>query len=277
MNGKQKKLTIKVLLTTILGAVGLAMVLPVVWMLSSSLKYEADVFKMPMEWIPKYLNLNNYSTALSETDYFLWYFNTAKTTIMIVLLVLFFSSLSGYAFAKLKFKGSNVIFFLFISTLMIPMQVRIIPQFMMFRAWDQINTHWPIVLPWMYNGFAIFLMRQFFMTIPDDLLEAARIDGANEYKTFWTVVLPLAKSSLVALTVLSFTWGWNAFFGPLIYISDSTKQVLAVGIASFKSEYSENFATQMAGATLALIPIIVVYLLAQKQFIEGIALSGTKG
>jgi len=166
---------------------------------------------------------------------------------------------------------------MFIATLMIPMQVRIIPQFMMFKAFDMINTHWTITVPWMYNAFSIFLMRQFFMSIPDELIEAARIDGSNAYRTFWEVVLPLAKPSLTALTVLSFTWGWNAYFGPLIYISDTNKQVLSVGIATFKSQYAENFATQMAGATLALVPIIIVYLFAQKQFIEGIALSGVKG
>lgn len=276
MNGTKHKVT-KIVLSAALFLLGLMMVLPVLWMISSSFKYEADVFKMPMVWIPKYFNIKNYVTALTEFEYFKWYFNTTKTTFIVVALTLFFSSTSGYAFAKLKFKGRDFIFFLFISTMMIPMQVRIIPQFMMFKSMDMINTHWTITLPWMYNAFSIFLMRQFFMTIPDELIEAAKIDGSNEYRTYWEVILPLAKPSMTALTVLSFTWGWNAYFGPLIYISDTTKQVLAVGIASFKSQYAENFATQMAGATLALVPIIVVYLIAQKQFIEGIALSGVKG
>lgn len=276
MNNTKSKI-MKVVLTLVLALIGIAMVMPVAWMISSSFKYEAEVFQMPMVWIPKYFNISNYVTAVTEFPYITWYWNTLKTTTIVVLLVLLFSSMSGYAFAKLKFQGRDFIFFLFISTLMIPMQVRIIPQFMMFKSWDMINTHWTITMPWMYNGFAIFLMRQFFMSIPDDLVEAARIDGANEYFTFARVVLPLAKPSLVALTVLSFTWGWNAYFGPLIYINDTAKQVLAVGIATFKSEYAENFATQMAGATLALVPVIVVYLLAQKQFIEGIALSGVKG
>lgn len=272
-----KAMTTKIILTAALAGVGIGMVLPVLWMISSSFKYEADVFKMPMEWVPKYLYLNNYITAVTEFEYFRWYGNTLKTTLIVVGLVLLISSMSGYAFAKLKFKGRDFIFFLFISTMMIPMQVRIIPQFMMFKSWDMINTHWTITLPWMYNAFAIFLMRQFFMSIPDDLIEAAKIDGCNAYKTFWDIVLPLAKPSMTALTVLSFTWGWNAYFGPLIYINDTSKQVLAVGIATFKSQYAENFATQMAGATLALLPIIIVYLFAQKQFIEGIAMSGVKG
>lgn len=274
---RSKTTVTKVVLSAVLFIIGIAMVLPVLWMISASFKYEADVFKMPMQWIPRYFYPNNYKIAVTEFAYFRWYLNTAKTTIIVVLLVTLLSSMSGYAFAKLKFKGRDFIFFLFISTMMIPMQVRIIPQFMMFKAFDMINTHWTITVPWMYNAFSIFLMRQFFMSIPDDLIEAARIDGSNAYRTFWEVVLPLAKPSLTALTVLSFTWGWNAYFGPLIYISDTNKQVLSVGIATFKSQYAENFATQMAGATLALVPIIAVYLFAQKQFIEGIALSGVKG
>lgn len=267
----------KTLLSAVLFIIGIAMIMPVAWMISASFKYEADVFKMPMEWIPKYFYANNYITAVTEFEYFQWYFNTTKTTLIVVVLVVLISSMAGYAFAKLHFKGRDAIFFLFITTMMIPMQVRIIPQFMMFKSWDMINTHWTITMPWMYNAFAIFLMRQFYMTIPDELIEAAKIDGANPYKTFVKVVMPLAKSSMTALTILSFTWGWNAYFGPLIYINETSKQVLAVGIASFKSQYAENFGTQMAGATLALVPIIIVYIFAQKQFIEGIALSGVKG
>ncbi|QUI22210.1 carbohydrate ABC transporter permease [Vallitalea pronyensis] len=264
-------------LSMVLGVIGIAMILPILWMVSSAFKYESDVFKIPMQWIPDYVNLNNFKTAVTDFPYFTWYFNTFKTTIIVVLVTLLFSSMSGYAFAKLKFKGKDFIFFLFIATLMIPVQVRVIPQFMMFKSWDMINKHWTITLPWIYNGFSIFLMRQFFTSIPNELIEAAKIDGSNDYWTFFKVVLPLAKPSLSALGILSFTWGWNAYFGPLIYISDTTKQVLAVGIASFKAEYSNNFSVQMAGSTLALIPIIIVYLIAQKQFIEGIALSGVKG
>ena len=272
-----KQILFKTIISLILGVIGIAMALPILWMTSSSFKYESDVFKMPMEWIPSYLNLNNYIFAVTEFPYFQWYFNTIKVTFFIVGSTLLFSSLAGYAFAKLKFRGRNVIFSLFISTLMIPTQVRIIPQFMFFRMCGFIDTHYAIILPWVYNSFSIFLMRQFFMSIPDDLIESARIDGCNEYRTFWQIVLPLANSSLVALTILSFTWGWNFYFGPLIYINDINKQMLSVGIATFKSEYTDNFGTQMAGATLALLPVITVYMLAQKHFIEGIALSGIKG
>ncbi len=278
MGMTKKSFIQKVLLTAVLVVIGWTMIYPVLWMISASFKFESDVFKFPIEWIPKKINLNNYRLAVaSEFPYFQWYWNTFKTTAIVVALVLSVSSLAGFAFAKLRFRGKNLIFALFISTLMIPVQVRIIPQFMMFKSLGMINTHWTITLPWIYNGFAIFLMRQFFMTVPDELIEAAKIDGSGEYRTFFQIILPLAKSSLVALTILAFTWGWNAYFGPLIYISNPLKQVLAVGIASFKGLYAANYAVQMAGATLALIPVIIVYLIAQKQLIEGIALSGVKG
>lgn len=203
--------------------------------------------------------------------------NTINITFWVVLLSLVSSSIAGYAFAKLKFHGREIIFALFIATLMIPMQVRIIPQFMIFKSMGLINTHAAVAMPWIYNGFAVFLMRQFFYGIPEEMLEAARIDGSGEFRTFFQIVMPLAKPALISLTILSFTWGWNQYFGPLIYLSESSKQVLSVGITNFKSQYSSNFALQMAGSTLALVPVLTVYVILQKYFIEGIAMTGVKG
>lgn len=274
---KKKEIAVKLFITLFLIIVGIVMVFPIAWMISASFKFESDVFRVPIEWIPENPNFENYITALTDFPYINWYINTIIATACIVFLVLFVSSLSGYAFAKMNFKGKNLIFMLFIATMMVPVQVRTIPQFLIFQKMGLINELPSIILPWAFNGFSIFMMRQFFMSIPNDLLEAARIDGSGEYRTFFKIVMPLAKSQLAALFILSFTWGWNEYFGPLVYISDTKKQVLAVGIASFKGQYSNNFAVQMAGATLALVPIIVVYLCAQKHFIEGIALSGVKG
>lgn len=274
---KKKELLNKCLLTAFLGILGIVMVFPIIWMVSASFKYESDVFKMPFELIPSRICMDNYQAAVTEFPFVQWYTNTFISTMCIVFLVLFISSLSGYAFAKLNFKGKNFVFMLFISTMMIPIQVRIIPQFMMFKSLGMINKLSSIIVPWAYNAFAIFLMRQFFTSIPDEIIEAARIDGASEYRTFFTIVMPLAKSQLMALLILAFTWGWNEYFGPLVYINDPLKQVLSVGIASFKGQYSANYAVQMAGATLALIPIIVVYLIAQKHFVKGIAMGAVKG
>ncbi len=274
---KRKELTTGIITTAVLSLFGILMIFPIVWMLSASFKFESDVFRMPIEWIPSNINYDNYSTVFSEFPFLRWYGNTIFLAAMVVAFVLFFSSLSGYAFAKLNFSGKNIWFALFIATLMIPNQVRIIPQFLVYQQVGLIDSIFAVALPWMFNGFSIFLMRQFFASIPNELLEAARIDGSNEYQTFFRIVMPLAKSQLAAMFILAFTWGWNEYMSALIYINDIDKQVLSVGIASFKGQYSANFAVQMAGATLALIPIIVVYLSAQKYFIQGIALSGVKG
>ena len=270
----QKSIYIK---TIVLAIFGLLMIAPIIWMISSSFKFESVIFERPFHLIPQNINLQNFPHAVNKFPYFDWYRNTIFVTIGVVLSVLCFSSLSGYAFAKLDFVGKNVIFSLFIATMMIPVQVRIIPQYIIFKQLGVIDTQWSVIFPWMFNAFSIFLMRQFFMSIPDELIEAAKLDGASEYRTFGTIVLPLAQAQLSALLILSFTWGWNDYFGPLIYIHTPTRQVLSVGIASFKAEYADNFGVQMAGATMALVPLIVLYLFAQKNFIEGIALSGVKG
>ncbi len=274
---KNKRLTSSIVITAILALFGVVMIFPIIWMLSASFKFEADVFRMPIEWIPSNPNFTNYLTATTEFPFVNWYVNTLLLAALVVFFVLAFSSLSGYAFAKLNFSGKKIWFALFIATLMIPNQVRIIPQFLVYQQIGLIDNIMAVALPWIFNGFSIFLMRQFFATIPNELLEAARIDGSNEYQTFFRIVLPLAKSQLAALFILAFTWGWNEYMSALIYINDIDKQVLSVGIASFKGQYSSNFAVQMAGATLALIPIIIVYISAQKQFIEGVTLSGVKG
>ncbi|MFE0400129.1 carbohydrate ABC transporter permease [Paenibacillus lactis] len=276
MNIRREGLSM-LILTLMLAVFGVLMVFPLAWMMSASLKYESEVFKMPIEWIPSKINVSNYITAMTEFPFLNWYMNTALVTLYIVCLVLSVSTIAGYAFAKLEFKGKDVIFMIFIATMMIPVEVRIIPQFMIFKSLGLMNNVISVALPWMFNAFSIFLMRQFFTSIPNDLLQAARIDGCNEYSTFFRIVLPLAKSQITALFILAFTWGWNEYLSPLIYISDVNNQVLSVGIASFKGEYSTNFAVQMAGATMALVPIIIVYLFAQRHFVEGIALSGVKG
>ncbi len=257
--------------------VGIVMIIPMVWMISTSFKNEADVFNMPIQWIPNPITFYNYERVLSEFPFFTWMGNTIWSTAWIVVIVLSFGSLAGYAFAKLDFAGKNILFLLFIATMMVPIQVRLIPQFQMYQAMGIIDTWLTLVLPWSFCAFAIFLMRQFFTSIPNELLEAARIDGAGEFRIFAIIAFPLARPQLAALGILAFTWGWNQYLSSLIYIRDINKQILAVGIALLKDNMAENYGMQMAGATIALLPILVIYMLLQKQFIEGIALSGVKG
>jgi len=272
-----KNIFSKILLSLIMVTIGVAMVLPLAWMLSSSFKYESDIFNMPIEWIPINPIIDNFKHALQDFPYMQWYANTFISTACVVLLVLLISSLAGYSFAKMDFPGKNILFFLFIATMMIPVQVRIIPQFMMFKSVHLTNHLGSIIVGWSYNAFSIFMMRQFFTSVPNELLEAARIDGSSEIKIFFKIVLPIARPQLSALGILAFTWGWNQYLAPLIFIRDPKRQVLSVGISMFKSMYTDNYAVQMAGATLALLPVIIVYLALQKHLIEGIALSGLKG
>ncbi len=264
--------------TIILAIIGIVMLMPVVWMVSTSFKVEGDVFAFPIQWIPMEPTLNNFTKIFEEFPYWSWYFNTARNTAFIVVFGLMFASMAGFAFAKLNFVGKRVIFLLYISAMMIPAEIRLIPQFLFYRQVGLINTFWAAILPWMFFvGFSIFFMRQAFMAVPDELMEAAKIDGCSIVKMYYRICLPLVKSSFIALGILTFTWGWNDYTGPMIYINDLTKQVLSVGIASFQAQYNANYALQMAGATMALVPIIVVYLISQKYFIEGVASSGIKG
>lgn len=268
---------LNIILTGFLLAIGLIMAMPVFWMLSAAFKYESEIFDMPIQWIPNYLYLDNFKFILTEFPYIDWYFNTIKITIFIVVATIFVSSLAAYAFSRLEFKGKNLIFAIYIATLMIPLEVRIIPQFLFFKELHLIDTHTAIVLPWLFNGFAIFLLRQFFMSIPFELTESAQIDGCSEFRIFLQIILPLAKPAVMALTILSFTWSWNSYMPPLIYINSIDKQMISVGITTLKEQYVDNFGAQMAGASLALIPVIIVYIAVQKQFVEGIALTGIKG
>lgn len=267
----------KIALTVILLLLALTMIVPLAWMLSASFKFESDIFTVPVQWIPKRINLDNYKMVWLDFPFGKWYINTIKVTVMAVFFCLFSSSLAGYAFAKLNFKGKDALLVIFISTLMIPIQVRLIPQYIMFREVGLYNTHLALSLPWIFNGFSIFLLRQFYMGIPNELSEAAKIDGSSEFGIFAKIIMPLTKPAIMALLIIIFTWSWNNYLGPLVYISSLDKQVLSVGITMFAEEYSSNYGAQMAGASLALIPIIIVYLIGQKSFIEGIAMTGTKG
>lgn len=278
MNSSMKKLINKLIKTTILALGGVLMLMPVVWMISTSFKTEGEVFKFPIQWIPENATLANYVRVFEQFPYWNWYLNTARNTILIVIFGLLFASMAGFAFAKINFKGKNLIFLIYISGMMIPSEIRLIPQFLMYKNLGLLNTMWAAVLPWIFFvGFSIFFMRQAFMSIPDELIEAAKIDGSGIVGIYLKICLPLVKSSFMALGILTFTWGWNDYTGPMIYISDLEKQVLSVGIASFKAQYSANYALQMAGASLGLIPIIIVYLIAQKHLIEGVASTGIKG
>ena len=249
---------------------------PFVWMISTSLKEPADQFSKVL--IPDPVTLKNYTGLWDALPFTRLIWNSFKIASLSTLGQLLTCSMAGFAFAAVKFRGRNALFVLLLVTLMIPFQVTLIPNFIIYRFLGLYGTQIPLYLPAFLGGaFGTFLLRQYFLTIPNELAEAARIDGASLWTIYWRIYLPLARPALAALAIFTFLFSWNDLFGPLIYLpSDLEKTTLPVGLALFQAQYSGRWAVMMAGVTVSIAPIVIVFFFAQKQFIEGIALSGVK-
>ncbi len=258
----------------ILGA--LVMVGPFVWMVSTSLKEPADQFTRAL--IPNPVTFENYTRLWDILPFSRLIWNSFKIASIATVGQLLTCSMAGFAFAAVRFRGRNVLFVMLLVTLMIPFQVTLIPNFIVYRWLGLYGTQIPLYLPSFLGGaFGTFLLRQYFLTIPTELAEAARIDGASLWTIYWRIYLPLARPALAALAIFTFLFSWNDLFGPLIYLpSDLEKTTLPVGLALFQAQYSGRWTVMMAGVLVSIAPIIVVFFFAQKQFIEGIALSGGK-
>jgi multiple sugar transport system permease protein len=268
----------KILIYFILILLALIMLLPFVWMISASLKLDKDVFTFPIEWIPKNPRWQNYLDIWTEIPLGTFIFNTAKITLIVTFLQLLTSSFAAYAFAKLNFKGKNVLFIVYIGTIAIPWQSYMVPQFIMMRNVFHLNdTHLAIICLQAFSAFGVFLMRQFYLSVPDELCEAARIDGMNEYQIYWSIMLPLSKPALSTLTIFTFVNTWNDFLGPLIYLTTTNKKTIQIGLRMFISQYSTEYGLIMAASVVVLIPVLIVFLSLQKFFVQGIATSGLKG
>ncbi len=265
----------QVALMTILFLGGLMMIFPFVWMVSSSFKRPQDLYSLSL--IPPVFTLDSYRTVLQDTSYVRWFANSLVIAIITTISVAFFDSLAGYTLAKFRFPGAMVIFILILSTLMVPTEMLVIPWFMMSIEMGWTNTYWGIMFPGVISAFGVFLMRQFFMGVPNELLDAARIDGFNEFQIFTRIALPLVKPAVAALCIFTFLGNWNAYIWPLIVIRSEEMRTLPVGIAFFSTENSAAFDLIMAAAALATIPVIIVFLVFQKHIIKGIALAGLKG
>ncbi|WP_168121429.1 carbohydrate ABC transporter permease [Paenibacillus sp. HB172176] len=268
----------KALVSIVMFLVGALILSPFIWMLSASFKVQADLFNFPIEWIPERWNPDNYLDVWAGNyNFLLYYFNTIKITFFTVLGSLVTSSMAGFAFAKLNFKGRNGLFLLYLSTMIIPGQVLLIPRFIVFDQLGLINSHLAIILPGIFTVFGTFLMRQFFLTIPNELVEAAKMDGAGFLRIYGQICVPLTKPAIVTLLILSFTSHWNEFEGPLIYLRDERLYTITLGLTNFVHEYSTDYTLMMAGAVSALLPVILVVAFFQKWFVEGIAGTGLKG
>lgn len=267
----------KILIYILLIALAATMLMPFLWMLSASLKLDKDVFRFPIEWIPADPQWSNYARIWTQIPYLTFFYNTAKLTIIITFLQLFTSSFAGYAFAKLKFKGQDIIFLAYIASIAIPWQSYMIPQFIMMRRLDLVDTHTSLILLQAFSAFGVFLMRQFFITIPNDILDAARIDGLSEYGIYFKIMLPLSKPALATLTIFTAVFVWNDFMGPLIYLNTQSLKTIQLGLRLFIQQYSANYSLIMAASLVSLIPVVVLFLAFQRFFVEGIASTGIKG
>jgi multiple sugar transport system permease protein len=250
--------------------------LPLIWMISSSLKPEAEVMALPPSFIPSEPQWGNYPQIFGLIPVFL--FNSVKLAAYNVVGILIVSSLAGYAFGRLQFAGRDFAFLVLLATSIIPGIAYLIPQYIVFRQIGWIDTHFPLWVPRVLTPvFATFLMRQAFMTIPRELEDAAKIDGASTFTTYWRIMLPQTKPALAAIGVFTFLESWNDLFGPLIFLNSERLQTLPVALAQFRGEYFTQISLLMAGATVAVLPVLIVFVLAQRYFIQGITMTGLKG
>ena len=252
----------------------LLILFPLALMLSSSFKDEMAIFEYPVRLIPSKPIISNYVQLLERFP--LYIANSFKVTLLIVLVQFISASTGGYVFAKLKWPGRDLVFMLYLGSMMIPGNVYIIPQFMLIQRMGLYDSHWALVLVSSFTALGTFLMRQFFMTIPDALVEAAKIDGASHLQIFTKIIMPLSKPVTATLIILSFRWFWNDFFGPLIYLTSEHLKTLPLGLADFASEYYTYYGPQMAASVLAIIPVMVVFLMGQKYIVQGVVSSGIK-
>ncbi len=268
----------RILIYSILILGSLVTVFPFAWLLRSSVMEMGQIFIMPPEWIPRPFAWNNYPDALTTVPFGLYFGNTLKIVVGVIIGTILSSSLAAFSFARLRWRGRDRIFGLLLTTMMLPYAVTLIPTFILWRNLQLVNTFAPLVLPaWFGAPFYIFLLRQFFMGIPFELDEAAYVDGASPLYVYWSVILPLAKPALIVVSIFSFMGVWNDLLGPVIYLTDPNKFTVAVGLAQFTGMYTAQWHLLMAASVVVLLPVILLFFVAQKYFIQGIALTGLKG
>jgi multiple sugar transport system permease protein len=277
---RRKRFNLSLAMSYLLLMVGSAVMLfPFIWLLRSSFMGQAQIFIYPPEWIPRPFMWSNYTDSLTIVPFYKYFLNTMTIELFVMSGVLVTSSLAAYSFARLQWPGRNVVFGILLSTLMLPYAVTLIPTFMFWKLLGGINTFLPLTVPAWFGGgaFNIFLLRQFFMTIPKELDEAAYMDGAQPIQVFLKIILPLSKPALIVVGIFTFIGVWNDFLGPLIYLSDDSKFTLSIGLASFRGLYNAQWGYLMAASTVVVAPIILLFFIGQRYFIEGITLTGIKG
>lgn len=270
---------VRVVLTILIWFMGIAMIVPFVWMLSTSFKGINDVFSFPIEWIPKHPTLAGYQALFSgRVSFFTYLLNSVKVVVIALTGTLFSCTMAGYAYAKIPFFGRNKLFMIKLMTTMLPGMVTMIPTYMIYSRLHLIDTHTSLWIGSFCGGtFGVFLMRQAFVTIPDSLIEAARVDGAGHWRTFWSVALPNVKTSVATLLFMYFLWTWNDYERPLLYIWTETKYTLPLAVKSFSDDQSTNYPAIMAANVFMLLPIMTFFITCQRFFVESLVSSGIKG
>lgn len=254
------------------------MIFPFLWTVLSSLKSLAQIFAVPPVWIPNPVVWSNYKESFTAMPFDRAYWNSIYITVTVVAGSLLTASMAAYAFAKLRFRGSEALFILFLATMMIPKQVTMIPLYLIMERIQWLDTHYSLIVPGaLFNAFAVFLLRQFIRGIPRELEEAAFMDGAGPIRIYWNVILPLIRPALAAVGIFVFMGSWNNFMDALIYLSTPAKYTVPLLLNNFKGLYVSNWAYMMAGTTISVIPVLIVYMFAQRQIIEGVTLTGIKG
>lgn len=257
------------------------LLIPFFWMLSTALKDRGDIFTYPPQWIPRPVIWHNFIDAINIYPFIRYSINSFKITFSCIIGVLLSSSLVAFGFARIKFPGRDLLFIILLSTLMLPPQVTMVPLFILFQRLGWIDTFKPLIVPVFFvggfgNAFNVFLLRQFFSTIPYDLDDAARIDGASTFQIYYLIILPLAKPALIIVAILAFMYHWNDFMWPLIVINSMEKFTVPLGLNAFKGSYVTDWNLLMAAAVIALLPCVILFFLAQKYFVRGVVLTGLK-
>jgi ABC-type glycerol-3-phosphate transport system permease component len=266
------------LIYAILLAGAVVVMIPLWWMLTSSVKHPKEIFAFPPTLLPKQFRWQNYVEVFAKAPFGLWFRNTAFVCLMDLIGTLFSASMVGFSFARLRWRGRELMFVITLATMMLPGAVTMIPRYLIFKQLHWLDTYYPLWVPSFFGyAFFIFLMRQFYTTIPLELDDAARIDGASIFGIWWRIALPLTRPALTACGIFTFNATWNDFMGPLIYVSSQKKLTLALGLMAFRGPHVTDWHYLMAASTVAMLPVIIVFFFAQKYFIQGVVFTGIKG
>lgn len=274
----KKDRILRVFYTVLVGVMGFSMLLPFFWMISTSFKIESEVFEFPIRWIPRTPDFNNYNEAWNGTvNLGRSYWNSIKVSVLSTILQVTISAMAGYAFAKIDFKFKKPLFMIYLATMMVPAQVTLIPCFMIFKEIGLMNSHLGLVFLTCFSVYGVFMLRQFIGAIPMEISQAAIVDGASHFQIFAKIIVPISKPAIATLAMLKFIWTWNDYMNPMIFLSSAEKYTLQIAMRSFSSEYGEQYGATMAAAVLAIMPLLILFLVCQKNVIEGISVGAVKG